>query len=43
MEEWEGMAIGIETGSIEWALVSKDWSLDGYWVTDEETTMYVMT
>jgi len=24
MEEWEGMAIGIETGSIEWALVSKD-------------------
>jgi len=24
MEEWEGMAIGIETGSIEWALMSKD-------------------
>jgi len=24
MEEWEGMAIGTETGSIEWALVSKD-------------------
>jgi len=37
------MAIGTETESIEWALVSKDWSLDWYWVTDEETAMYVMT